>query len=99
MRLLRHIMTQNSVSISRVATEITFTNSGDFELGNNSSLSTSGERVCSEGFYNNDTTGLCMPECGVSEGFPDAVVILSAVIGLLGGAVVLVFSCISYKRM
>ena len=62
--------------------------------------------MCSEGFYIDENTGLCTPDCGVWEESPhnfvvgiDALVIISAVIGLLGGAVVLVFSCISYKRM
>ena len=67
---------------------------------------TSTGRVCSEGFYINESTGLCIPECGVWEEFPhsfvvgfDVVVILSGVINLLGSTAVLVLSCISYKRM
>ena len=89
-----------------IATEDTFADSEDLELGNNSSLNSSRERVCSEGFYIDEDTGFCTPDCGVWEEFPhnfivaiDAVMIISAVIGLLGVAAVLVFSCISYKRM
>ena len=78
----------------------------DMEVGVESTLNTTTGRVCSEGFYINESTGLCIPECGVWEEFPhsyvvgaDAVVISTTVIGLLSSAVVLVFSCISYKRM
>ena len=69
-------------------------------------LNTTTGRVCREGFYINETTGLCSPECGVWEEFPhgfivgiDSVAILTAVINLLGSTVILVLSCISYKRM
>ena len=64
------------------------------------------DRTCSEGFYIDESTGLCIPECGVWEEFPhsfvvgvDAVVILSAIVYLLSGVAVLVLSCINYKRM
>ena len=64
------------------------------------------DRLCSEGFYIDESTGLCIPECGVWEEFPhsfvvvvDALVILSAIVYLLSGVAVLVLSCINYKRM
>ena len=78
----------------------------DLEGENDTILNTSTGRVCSEGFYIDEDTGLCVPECGVWEEFPhsflvgvDAVVILSALINLLSSIVILVLSCISYKRM
>ena len=64
------------------------------------------ERVCNEGFYINENTGLCTPECGVWEEFPhsfivgvDAVVIFSEIVYFISGVAVLVLSCVSYKRM
>ena len=78
----------------------------DLEGENDTILNTFTGRVCSEGFYIDEDTGLCVPECGVWEEFPhsflvgvDAVVILSALINLLSSIVILVLSCISYKRM
>ena len=69
-------------------------------------MNTSAGRVCNEGFYINESTGLCVPECGVWEEFPhstvvgiDAVVILSGIVYFLSGLAVLVLSCINYKRM
>ena len=63
-------------------------------------------RVCNNGFYINESTGLCVPECGVWEEHPhsfivgtDAAVILSGIIGILGSVTVLVLSCIRYKKM
>ena len=78
----------------------------DLQVGVETTLNTTTGRVCSEGFYINERTGLCIPEYGVWEEFPhsyvvgaDVIVILSTVINFLSSAVVLVFSCISYKRM
>ena len=69
-------------------------------------VNTSTGRVCNEGFYISENTGLCVPECGVWEEFPhsfvvgiDAVVIFSGIVYFLSGIAVLVLSCISYKRM
>ena len=63
-------------------------------------------RLCSEGFYINENTGLCVPECGVWEEFPhrfivgiNAVVILSGIVYFISGLVVLVLSCIRHKSM
>ena len=69
-------------------------------------VNTSTGRVCNEGFYISESTGLCVPECGVWEEFPhstvvgvDAVVIFSGIVYFLSGLAVLVLSCINYKRM
>ena len=69
-------------------------------------VNTSTGRVCNEGFYINEKSGLCTPECGVWEEFPhsfivgvDAVVILLGIVYFLSGLAVLVLSCIDYKRM
>ena len=69
-------------------------------------VNTSTERVCNEGFYISENTGLCAAECGVWEEFPhstvvavDAMVILSGIVYLLSGVAVLVLSCINHKRM
>ena len=69
-------------------------------------VNTSAGRMCSEGFYINENTGLCTPECGVWEEFPhsfvvgiDAVVIFSGIVYFVSGLAVLVLSCINYKRM
>ena len=78
----------------------------DLQLVVDTAINTSNGRTCSEGFYINESTGLCLPECGVWEQFPhsfvvayDALAFLSVLIALLGSAVVLVLSCISYKKM
>ena len=62
--------------------------------------------MCSEDFFLNESTGQCLPECGVWEELPhstvvgiDVVVIFSAIVYLLSGVAVLVLSCINYKRM
>ena len=64
------------------------------------------ERTCNEGFYINESTGLCLPQCGKWKVYPDNVemavniaVILSAAIGTIAGAIGLVLSCIQYKQM
>ena len=69
-------------------------------------MNTTTGRVCNEGFYINENTGLCVPECGVWEEFPhsfivgaDAVLIFSGIVYLLSGVAVLVLSCINHKRM
>ena len=69
-------------------------------------MNTSTARMCNEGFYISESTGLCVPECGVWEEFPhsfsvgiDALVILLGIVYLLSGSAVLVLSCINYKRM
>ena len=69
-------------------------------------VNTSIGRVCNEGFFINENTGLCVPECGVWEEFPhsfsvgiDAVVIFSGIVYFLSGLAVLVLSCINHKRM
>ena len=63
-------------------------------------------RVCSEGFYISESTGLCVPECGVWEEFPHSfvsainiVVLFCGIVHLLGASAVLILSCINYKRM
>ena len=69
-------------------------------------VNTSIVRVCNEGFFISENTGLCTPECGVWEEFPhsfvvgiDVVAIFSGIVYFLSGAAVLVLSCMSYKRM
>ena len=76
------------------------------DAGEDTVNDTSTVRVCSEGFYISENTGLCVPECGVWEEFPkgfiigfDAVVILSTSVNILSSTVALIISCISYKRM
>ena len=58
---------------------------------------------CSEGFY---LDGMCRPECGVWQQYPDAAItgvdavfIFSIVVYLTSAAVVIVLSLIRYKRM
>ena len=64
------------------------------------------ERVCSDGFYINESSNLCVPECGVWMELPsskstalDVVGITSAVVYLVSGTAVVVLSCIKHKRM
>ena len=76
------------------------------KVTNCSAQETGISRVCSEGFYIDECTGLCVPECGVWEEFPhsfvvgtDAVVIISAIVYLFSSAVLVVISCINYRKM
>ena len=64
------------------------------------------KRNCNEGFYCDEETGLCLPQCGKWKSYTDNVemaintaVIISATVGTIAGAVGLVLSCIQYKQM
>ena len=64
------------------------------------------DQTCNEGFYRNESTGLCLPQCGKWKVYPDNIemavnsaVLVSAAIGTIAGAVGLLFSCIRYKQM
>ena len=67
--------------------------------------SNSTELVCSRDFYP-DTDNTCKADCGkwklyASNKLENAMltlIILATVIGLIGGAVVLILSCINYKK-
>ena len=61
---------------------------------------------CSEGFYCDQSTARCLPLCKEWNEYPrstevatDVVVILSACIGVISATVVLVLSCVRWKRM
>ena len=61
--------------------------------------------ACSDGFFM-DEQGVCIPECGEWEDLPhsfeiatDTVVILHSILYIISASVVLVLSCIQYKRM
>ena len=75
-------------------------------LNNTNSNLTLFKRTCNEGFYYDESTGLCLPQCGKWKFYPDNVemavnitVIISAAIGTIAGAIGLVLSCIQYKQM
>ena len=61
---------------------------------------------CTEGFYADEGTGVCRPQCGKWKFYSDnaeiainIAVIISAAIGTIAGAIGLVLSCIQYKQM
>ena len=63
-------------------------------------------RECNEGFYGDESTGVCLPQCGKWKFYPDnvemvvdVIVIISGAIGTIAGVVGLVLSCIQYKQM
>ena len=75
-------------------------------MNNTNSNLTICKRNCNEGFYCDEETGLCLPQCGKWKSYPDNVemainiaVIISATVGTIAGAVGLVLSCIQYKQM
>ena len=64
--------------------------------------------ACSDGFFlvEQGVQQVCLPECGVWEDLPhsfevatDIIVILYSVVYIVSASLVLVLSCIQYKRM
>ena len=62
--------------------------------------------TCREGFYLDEEIGLCLPACSKWESLPHHVeltthiiVILSAVVYILSASVLLLLSCVHYKRL
>ena len=64
------------------------------------------ELTCNEGFYLDERTGVCLPQCGEWKFYSHNVerainitVIVSAAIAITAGTIGLVLSCIRYKEM
>ena len=64
--------------------------------------------ACSDGFFLSEqgAQGVCIAECGVWEDLPhsfevatDIIVILHSIVYIISASLVLVLSCIQYKRM
>ena len=80
----------------------------EFETADNSSgLVTNNSMLdCSVGFYQEEDSGRCLPECGVWQIYSNrleigikVLMLLLTSVGIVAGAIVLVIACIQHKKM
>ena len=72
---------------------------------NNSGNMSDSLLTCSDGFYYDQVDGFCNPDCGIWSLYPPVLetamkilIIAAMVIGTVGGAVVLLFTCRHHKQ-
>ena len=72
---------------------------------NGSNDTAPGQLLCSDDFYLDDERNVCFPECGEWAVYPkklgvamNTLVILSVIIGIIGGTMVILLSCFNSQK-